>query len=883
MGEVLRLRRHQEEAVPALIDGLYGSRNGDLPARGLRGQLLSAPGTGKTVSAAVAALKLAPRGLTGVLVPTLDLLTQTVQSWRRAGHRAPGVAVCHLGTDPLLESLDVRCTTNPTQLALWTRDQPALVFATNASLSPQGLADDQDETELALSVLEEAMRGTYGQRLRPFDLLVIDEAHHFAGDLDRAWTAVHDQDRIPAARRLYMTATPRLWDTSATATGGLARPIASMNDPAIFGPVLHDLGLMEAVEKAILARFEVDVLEIRDPEPPGSTASREEIRGRRLAALQAALLKYTDLTGVRSLMTYHTLTAEAMAFARALPATAAELHESDPATYPKRVHADWLSGEHPAEHRRTVLSRFADGLDHEGWVSDVSFLSSCQVLGEGVDIRGRRGVDAVVFADTRQSTVQIIQIIGRALRQEPEEGKVARIVVPVFLEPGEDPDHMVSSPSYRPLVAVLQGLRAYDENILERMLPQRTTQRGASTPTLNLDPQAEPAAAGPKAAEDTPATEDTDEEQAAGTQHSGAAATTDVPLLHFSLPRNPDVLAAFLRTRVLQPDSAVWLQGFECFREWADHHGHAQIPIDTVVDLPGGGTYPLGAWNSEQRRAFVEGTIKAWRAELLDDYGMIWSVADAAFWKKLPAARRYYATFGTLAAPRSAVIENVPVGQWLAHLRKPGGLGTDPERARLRRDALTAIDPYWNPDWPVEWQRHYAAARTLLSEETGPVTVFPGLTVHGTDVGRWLHHQTDPKIWNTLMPGQTELLTQLGLGPRTQTTPPASPALPAPSPRPALTAAETVSAPAPRTSATPTPTPSKGFPRGIAALRQYSARTGRLSPPRAEVETMPDGATVAVGVWLSNTKARRAKLTAQQRAELVELGHEWAAEEGAAR
>ncbi|MFE4399713.1 helicase associated domain-containing protein, partial [Kitasatospora sp. NPDC056808] len=218
-------------------------------------------------------------------------------------------------------------------------------------------------------------------------------------------------------------------------------------------------------------------------------------------------------------------------------------------------------------------------------------------------------------------------------------------------------------------------------------------QRGASTPTLNLDPQAEPAA-GPKTAEDPPATDDTSEEPTTGTQPPRDADTADVPLLHFSLPRKPDVLAAFLRTRVLQPDSTSWLQGFEHFREWVDHHGHAQIPIDTVVDDPGGGTYPLGSWTSEQRRVFVEGTIKAWRAELLDDYGMIWSVADAAFWKKLPAARRYYAKYATLAAPRSAVIDDVPVGQWLAHLRKPGGLGADPARARLRRDALTAVDPY---------------------------------------------------------------------------------------------------------------------------------------------------------------------------------------------
>ncbi|MYR13063.1 hypothetical protein GTY62_21120, partial [Streptomyces sp. SID724] len=68
----------------------------------------------------------------------------------------PAVAVCSLGADPLLEALGVRCTTNPTQLALWAGSGPMLVFATYASLAGQGLADDQDQDDddESLGVLE---------------------------------------------------------------------------------------------------------------------------------------------------------------------------------------------------------------------------------------------------------------------------------------------------------------------------------------------------------------------------------------------------------------------------------------------------------------------------------------------------------------------------------------------------------------------------------------------------------------------------------------------------------------------------------------------------------------------------------------------------------
>ncbi|MFF0509107.1 DEAD/DEAH box helicase family protein [Streptomyces fimicarius] len=215
-GSVITLRPHQAEAVDAIVRGLSLPAGGTMPVRGLRGQVHMATGTGKTITAARAALRLCPTGVIGVLVPTLDLLTQTIEAWRRVGHYGPAVAVCSLGADPLLEALDVRCTTNPTQLALWASSGPMLVFATYASLASQGLTDDQDDTPDATApgVLEQALRGTYGQTMAPFDLVVVDEAHRTSGNAAKAWASVHDQQRIPAARRLYMTATPRLWEAA---------------------------------------------------------------------------------------------------------------------------------------------------------------------------------------------------------------------------------------------------------------------------------------------------------------------------------------------------------------------------------------------------------------------------------------------------------------------------------------------------------------------------------------------------------------------------------------------------------------------------------------------------------------------------------------------
>ncbi|WP_405194458.1 Helicase associated domain protein [Streptomyces anulatus] len=877
----ITLRPHQVEAVDATVFGLSLPADGTLPVGGLRGQVHMATGTGKTLTAAMAALKLCPNGVIGVLVPTLDLLTQTIEAWRRAGHTGPAVAVCSLGTDPLLEALDVRCTTNPTQLALWASGGPMLVFATYASLAGQGLADDENSEPDAVApgVLEQALRGSYGQRMAPFDLLVIDEAHRTSGDGSKAWASVHHQDRIPAARRLYMTATPRLWEAGPRTTdegdgsdpdgaqsGGEAlggRLVASMDDVELYGPVLHETGLMESVERGILARFEIDVLEIRDPAPLSEKATEEERRGRRLAALQAALLKHADETGVRSYMTFHSRTLDAMAFSRAMPETAARLHSADPTAYPKRVGSEWLSGEHPATHRRDVLARYADGLDADGWVCELSFLASCRVLGEGVDIRGKRGVGAVVFADTRSSPVEVVQIIGRALRQEPGDGKVSRIVVPVFLEPGEDPGDMMASSSYTGLVAILQGLRAHDDRVIEKMALPTTTARGQIASVLALDPQQETAAdkdgQGQGRVEDEGQEDDADEHQGdeedegQGDEETDAApgiAGSSTPLLRFSLPHDPESIALFLRTRVLRPDSEIWLTGYNALRGWVREHGHAQVSRDTTIELGNdgdGSVYGLGSWVTEQRRAFRAGTLKPWRTDLLNGVGMVWSVSDAAFWKNLTAARDYYAVHSTLACPRNAVWDGVALGQWVANLRRPGGLGTDPVRADERRRALEAIDPDWNPGWPVDWQRHYAAARILLGEEQGRTELLPGVTVNGVDVGTWTRRQTDPAVWDTLLPEQSERLTALGLTPRT------APAAPAGKEKGA-----------------------GAFERGITALTQYAAREGRVVVPRAHIEETPHG-PVRLGTWISNTRSRREKLSTQQREQLTALGVDWAA------
>ncbi|NEC67693.1 DEAD/DEAH box helicase [Streptomyces sp. SID9727] len=899
---VISLREHQVTQKTAIREWVQFFARSPVPAEGARGTLVSATGSGKTITAAACALESFAGGRILVTVPTLDLLAQTAQAWRAVGHRAPMVAVCSLENDPVLGALGVRTTTNPVQLALWAGHGPVVVFATYASLVDREDIDAPEKAQRKVrGPLEAALAGgerLYGQRMAGFDLAIVDEAHGTAGDLGRPWAAIHDNQRIPADFRLYLTATPRILAAPRPQKGADGREveIATMSDApdGTYGAWLAELGLSEAIEREILAGFEIDVLEIRDPSPVHGETEKAR-RGRRLALLQAALLEHAAAHNLRTVMTFHQKVEEARAFADKLPQTAAELYANDatdddlaaadklPASSidaefyeleagrhvpPDRVWSAWLCGDHLVTERREVLRQFANGIDAIGHRVHRAFLASCRVLGEGVDITGERGVDSICFADTRGSQVEIVQNIGRALRLNRDGStKVARIIVPIFLEPGEDPTDMVASASFRPLVAVLQGLRSHDAHLVEQ-LASRALTSGKRQIHVQRDKNGRIVGAG----------EESDGEDQ---EHDGGStdAAAESALLHFSSPRDAATISAFLRNRVYRPESLVWLQGYQALIRWrADNEitGLHAVPYDVEVEVGVTKDFPLGRWVHQQRKSRRAGELDPHREELLDapEAGMVWEPGEEAWEAKLAALRSYRQAVGHLAPRQDAVWDDpagsgtVAIGQIMANLRRKGtknGLGKDPDRAAKRAAQLAAIDKDWNCPWPLDWQRHYRVLADLVDADGHLPHVAPGVIFEGDDIGRWLQQQKQPATWAQLTPEQRDRLTKLGIkGPE------------APSPDP--TAPRTTKGPGPRKAGSKA---QQAFQRGLTALAQWREQEGQRPVPRgAVVEITVDGqkepVPIRLGVWLSNTRARRDRLDAGQLAALSDLGMAWA-------
>ncbi|PWJ02201.1 helicase [Streptomyces sp. NWU49] len=836
----------QREAVDAVLRALELPARSLVPERGLRTQVIMATGSGKTRVAVRSAEEL-HAGRVLVLVPSLDLLAQTEAAWREGGRRGPMIGVSSLRG----EEVSFPNTTDVEELVGWVRPfDKVTVFATYASLG--------------LGTLERA----HAAGLPGWDLIVVDEAHRTSGRLGKPWAVVHDNTRIPALRRLYMTATPRLWqldDDSEAAPGAPGELVASMEDDpdGPFGARCYTLTLSEAIDRGICAPYQVVCLDITDTQLQaaqllGAEGRSDQVRGARLAALQTALVKASAEEGFRRTLVFHHVVKEAEAFAAGLPDVAERLHADDPALYPRTVWADWLCGEHKPGHRRRVLGEFASGIAGDGTVVEKGFLGSVKVLGEGVDTRN---CDSVYFADVRGSMPDLVQAVGRALRMQPGEGKVASLVVPVLLGPGETADNMLTSRAFGGLAKLLEALRAHDARVVEQLAEQqaRSGVRGVQS------------------------------RSGAEGEEDGSSRGLSVPareLLKFSTPRDPAQLAAFINLRVINPEHEHWRRGVEAAVIYKRLHGDLRVPFtyrvpgrdDQEAEAEGWSAalagFPLGQWIADTRRFYARGDMDENRIEQLEKLGMIWSHFDVAWEEGLAAARGWAAEAGHLLAPLDATYQGYRVGIWLKNQRAAARRAAEIEQRRAqglpvtsaagalpeeRREQLEDIDPSWCPSWPVEWQRCFHLTRLHL-EAGGTLPTSPGDVVHqGEDLGRWV--RSVRYGWDKLTTVQQWLCEQvLGIEP----------------------AAEDEKPPPRRTQA-------DKWAMNYEAAKQFYEREGHLRVPRKHVERIAVGGgdgscgsgkdqevrELKLGSWIGNQRSRAATLSPERVELLSAIGMRW--------
>ena len=468
------LRPHQVEAVGRIAVGLSGE--------GSRGKAIMACGTGKTLTALRAAERLAGRGGRVLyLVPSLALMSQTVQAWARdAEVRLRAFAVC---SD---SQVGKRKRTQDDSIDMDVLDLAWPATTDAARLAERASAEDADAMTVVFATYQsspvlEAAQKEHG--LPGFDLAVCDEAHRTAGAVIKGeepsnFTRIHGDDRILASRRLYMTATPKVYAESArTKAGDLAAALCSMDDEELYGPVLYELGFAKAVENDLLADYRVIVLTVSediaerilaqyaaDPDDGLKLDDAALMIGCWRALAKADPEEFPD--NEREPMR------RAIAFCRTIRASEQlERRLGDLARRYRAVDLQENVGgnplpEHdaPARHvdgtfnasRRGEALAWLDSPD-EG---ECRILTNARCLTEGVDLPA---LDGILFMHPRRSQIEVVQAVGRVMRKA--EGKrMGYIVLPVVVAPGASAAALLDdNERWRKVWQMLNAIRSHDE------------------------------------------------------------------------------------------------------------------------------------------------------------------------------------------------------------------------------------------------------------------------------------------------------------------------------------------------------------------------------------------------------------------------------------
>ena len=480
-------RPHQREAIDAVRTELADHD---------RCSLVMACGTGKTLtSLRLAEEQVGEGGMVLFLAPSISLVSQSMRDWvNQARCRINVYVVCSDGKASKLSKADQEsygrltdipfpATTNPVTVAQRFKpreDALNVVFSTYQSI--QAIHDAQ---ELGLPA---------------FDLTICDEAHRTTGVMDgeAAFQRIHDPEFVHSGKRLYMTATPRIFGEGAKnkAREG-AIEVASMDDETVYGRIAYRLSFGRAVDLGLLADYKIVVMQVtesmmgsamqkqygaKDSEIPLDDAAK-------FVGCWKALFDRRHSKSVGELVSHGRHAAEtlpddskrvlhhAIAFAASIRDSKAlsskfrtviddytrNLEDTDAnkdviaANHEVHVEIDHVDGGMDAATRRGKL----EWLAAETADNECHILSNARCLAEGIDVPD---LDAVMYLNARRSKVDIIQSVGRVMRKAPGK-EYGYIIIPVVIPLGADPDSILSSGVYEVVWQVVRALRSHDERL----------------------------------------------------------------------------------------------------------------------------------------------------------------------------------------------------------------------------------------------------------------------------------------------------------------------------------------------------------------------------------------------------------------------------------
>lgn len=486
-------RPHQRDVIDSILS-VFGEQD--------RCKAIMACGTGKTLMS----LRLTEEWLNGnsgvvlFCAPSISLVGQSMREWM-AQARIPisPLVVCsdakasrRGGEDSMpmtLADFEYPATTNPESLMRSyeahrrsNRDGAVVVFSTYQSIDVIHQAQDLGLPE--------------------FDLIICDEAHRTTGNAlpgvstteASAFMKVHYNENVRAKKRLYMTATPRIYGETAKRKGAEEDyTIASMDDESIYGTTAYQIKFGEAVEKKLLTDYKVVVLTVQEDALQDRLPSLESDQGIDARTLDPSdigkiigcwkgLIDHgegapNDATGLGDMLVVDDIAQidgdavplhRAVGFCSTIDASKTiceaftqiidEYADGTSENLPLRCDLRHVDGNMPADRRARNIAWLGEDIGDD----ECRILTNARCLAEGIDVPN---LDAVIFFNAKNSTVDVVQAVGRVMRRA--EGKdYGYIILPIFVPAGMTPEEALDdSKVFANVWSILQALRSHDERI----------------------------------------------------------------------------------------------------------------------------------------------------------------------------------------------------------------------------------------------------------------------------------------------------------------------------------------------------------------------------------------------------------------------------------
>ena len=474
------IRNHQKEARDSIHE--YFKEND-------RGKLIMACGTGKTfTSLKIAENETNKNGLILFLVPSIALLGQTLREWTNDIDKDTKLFPICICSDSKISSKKLTNDDNITSIV-----DLALPATTDIEKIVNQLEKIKDKkgmkvvfsTYQSIDVIAKAQEKIleHDKNFGEFDLIICDEAHRTTGvtlknEDESNFVKVHSNEFIKSKKRLYMTATPRLYDDNSKSKAKESEAyLCSMDDKNLYGDEIYRIGFGKAVENNLLADYKVLILTLNSSQIPrelqaiianGESEFKVDDATKLIGCINGLSKQILETEGIIKSTDPEPMK-RAVAFCRDIKTSKRITNNLN--NYSKDyilslkeeakkkmvdISSKHIDGGMNALEREDLLSWLKEDVEER----ECRILTNARCLSEGVDVPN---LDAVLFLSAKNSQVDVVQTVGRVMRKAPYK-RYGYIIIPVLIPENINPEEALNdNEAYKVVWSVLNALRAHDD------------------------------------------------------------------------------------------------------------------------------------------------------------------------------------------------------------------------------------------------------------------------------------------------------------------------------------------------------------------------------------------------------------------------------------